>query len=417
MTAQAVESPMPALVTPRVDQATLAIVSPDLGPHAELRSCMARFRGRARHIQDPAEALNRVSDFDAAILTPPNLGAATLVSSVWLELISELEARHVATLVVGASDTAEWPATCCVSTSATADELIGRIETALHYRAILRENAQEMTRLKRLGQQLNRHFEELDQEMRLAGRLQRDFLPRVLPRTGAVRFSALYRPATWVSGDIYDVFELDEDRVGFYLADAVGHGVAAGLLTMFIKRSIHSKVPHEGGMRIVPPDESLSMLNDALAGECLPNCQFATACYGIIDGRTLELHLARGGHPYPIHVRRDGTMEEVTMGGGLLGVFAGEEFPAARVQMAPGEKMIIYSDGLEDFFVAGRDPGSKVPEFGAELCRMAAGSAEEIISHIRNSLDTNEGSINPPDDVTVMILEVGDEDSSRSPSC
>jgi len=67
----------------------------------------------------------------------------------------------------------------------------------------------------------------VDQELRLDSRLQRDFLPKQLPTVGDIRFHVLYRPATWVCGDVYDVQRLDERFIGFYLADAVGHGVAA----------------------------------------------------------------------------------------------------------------------------------------------------------------------------------------------
>ena len=75
-------------------------------------------------------------------------------------------------------------------------------------------------------------FDKLDEELRLAARIQCEFLPQEFPTMAGVGFDVLYRPAGYVSGDTYDVQQIDDRLVAFYVADAVGHGVPAALLTM-----------------------------------------------------------------------------------------------------------------------------------------------------------------------------------------
>ena len=106
----------------------------------------------------------------------------------------------------------------------------------------------ELNLLRRRDETLNFHLTRIDEELRLAARLQQDFLPKELPEVGPVRFHTLFRPAGYVSGDLYDVMRLDETRVGFYMADAVGHGVPAALLTMFIKQALITKEITPGGI-------------------------------------------------------------------------------------------------------------------------------------------------------------------------
>ena len=91
------------------------------------------------------------------------------------------------------------------------------------------------------------------------------FLPKVDEAIGGVRFATVYKPASWVSGDIYDVFRVDERHVGFYVADAVGHGMAASLLTLFIKRCLTPKRIEADGYTVLCPSEAIAVLNDGLA--------------------------------------------------------------------------------------------------------------------------------------------------------
>ena len=95
-------------------------------------------------------------------------------------------------------------------------------------------------------------FQGLQEEMRLAARLQQDFLPRSLPEVGAVRFGVLFRPVSWLSGDIYDIARLDETHVGFYVVDAMGHGMPAALLTMFVKKALQTKRIIGNTYQIIP---------------------------------------------------------------------------------------------------------------------------------------------------------------------
>ena len=82
------------------------------------------------------------------------------------------------------------------------------------------------------------HTDNLTEQLRLAGMVQRDFLPAHLPNSDAAQWAVTFIPAEWVSGDIYDVARIDEQHIGFYIADAVGHSMPAALLTIFIKQAM-----------------------------------------------------------------------------------------------------------------------------------------------------------------------------------
>src|SRR5256885_4306186 len=127
----------------------------------------------------------------------------------------------------------------------------------------------EVNLLRRRDETLNFYMQRVDEEMRLAARLQQDFLPKTLPQLGKVRFHSLYRPAGYVSGDLYDVMRLDESHVGFYMADAVGHGMPAALLTMFIKNALITKQITPEGYRLLAPGETMAGLNDSIISQNL----------------------------------------------------------------------------------------------------------------------------------------------------
>src|SRR5688572_8704751 len=220
-----------------------------------------------------------------------------------------------------------------------------------HMEAVQREMETlraELTQLRRRDETLNYHLARIDEELRLAARLQQDFLPKQLPEVGRVRFHTLFRPAGYVSGDLYDVMRLDETRVGFYMADAVGHGVPAALLTMFIKQALITKEIMPNGYRLLPPAESLARLNQTLVDQNLAHATFATALYGVVDVETLEVTIARAGHPAPMVLRGDGkTIEPLQPDGGLLGVFPNETYDTATVRLGRGDPPLIYTDGIE----------------------------------------------------------------------
>jgi hypothetical protein len=243
--------------------------------------------------------------------------------------------------------------------------------------------------------------ETLDEEMRLASRLQRDFLPRRLPEVGDARFSVLYRPISFVSGDIYDVTRLDETHVGFYIADAVGHGLPAALLTMFIKKALQTKRIVGNTYEIIPPDVSLAELNDDICGQDLSSCNFCTAVYGVLDVSTLTLTYAQAGHPAPVLVRREGAFESLEAEGCLLGVFDDAQFESRQVSLEPGDRVVLYTDGVCDSLAA--ETNCKFTDiFGATLNLPGTDMMMEITSRVEEAC--REGM--QIDDITVMSLDI-----------
>ncbi len=287
------------------------------------------------------------------------------------------------------------------------DEVVGRLTILARYAPVIRRLDQELSHVQRLGRQLNRYFAQIDQEMRLAGRLQRDLLPRKLPEVPGVRMAALYRPAAWVSGDIYDVIRIDAERIGLFVADAMGHGTSAGLMTMFLRNALLLPAA-EHPQRARDPAETLLRIHEGLVKQNLPSSHFVTAVYGVLDVTTLRLRLARGGHPFPLHVRPDGQVDVLRCEGGLLGVPMLEpEFEVVEHQLWPGSRLLLYSDGLEDALIASDGSTDKTARL-IEMIRPVVADADPrtAVRRLEALLDQREGSLNPADDVTVLVVEI-----------
>jgi sigma-B regulation protein RsbU (phosphoserine phosphatase) len=205
---------------------------------------------------------------------------------------------------------------------------------------------------------------------------------------------------------MFDVFRIDENTTGFYLTDAVGHGMAASLLTMFIKRSIVSKEVKGDNYVVLSPSEAMTILNDALTEQKLPNCQFVTACYGLIHHPSHTLQYARGGHPYPVLLTANGAITELKVPGGLLGVFKETEFPTFETSLNPGDKLWFYSDGLDTAFDSSAGYDSETPLVEQAFGPLARLPIDDAVRQLESRLEAAADTRGIRDDVTVVGLEV-----------
>lgn len=273
----------------------------------------------------------------------------------------------------------------------------------------------EIEQARRRDDTLSFYMQRLDEELRLAARLQQDFLPKSLPQLGRLQFHALFRPAGYVSGDLYDVMRLDERHVAFYVADAVGHGMPAALLTMFVKNALVTKdisADAARGYRLLDPSEALARLNAAMLAQNLSHASFVTAVYGIIDIERLEMRLARAGHPGPLLLRGDAAPTTIQPDGSLLGIFPDEQFGTATVQLQPGDRLLVYTDGIEIAFGEDTDPSGPAapsdapPPWQQRLIAGRLQPAESLLSDLAHGLDDTSGSLDPRDDLTLLVIDV-----------
>jgi sigma-B regulation protein RsbU (phosphoserine phosphatase) len=263
----------------------------------------------------------------------------------------------------------------------------------------------ELETLRHRDSTLRYYMHRIDEELRLAARLQQDFLPKKLPEVGQLRFHTLFRPAGHVSGDLYDVMRVDESHVAFYMADAVGHGMPAALLSMFLKTALVTKEISPDGYRLLAPALTMQKLNDALVEQNLSQATFATSIYGTINTRTLRLTFARGGHPNPILLKPNREVRELLAEGSLLGIFPGEQFDQTVVQLEPGDRVFIYSDGLELAF--NDEPTLDNDRWRQELIARGHLPTEQILREFAEHIDRDPGNrLARKDDLTVIVAEI-----------
>lgn len=301
-----------------------------------------------------------------------------------------------------------------ISAARPMNEVAATLEGILHQGRAIVELRRELSVAQRFQGGLRGEIARMHEELQLAAMVQREYLPREMPSLYGVEFSTLWRPANYVSGDIYEVVQLDEDHIGVFLADAVGHGVPAALMTMVICQSLHLTRQQDGSTLIVSPGEVLARLNAEMIRRQGRTTRFATAVYAVVDCRSRLLKVAGAGHPPPLLVRSDGSSRLLDTPGGLLGVFADEEYGEIEVELAIGDHLLFYSDGFEQAFphddaadeYALRVPTNRYRKEFERLCDLRG--PDSMVDALSKLIDDQRGSLHQVDDLTLVCMYAGE---------
>ena len=129
----------------------------------------------------------------------------------------------------------------------------------------------------------------------------------------------------------------------------------------------------------------------------------SAALYGIIDTSTLQVQFARGGHPSPALISADGQIRDVTVDGGLLGIFPAETYDTCTVQLQPGDRLLVFTDGLEVAFWS--DKNFDTMRWREEIYERRMLPSAELLSSLVEQMDKHTGSLRPKDDLTIILIE------------
>ncbi|MFO0375495.1 MAG: PP2C family protein-serine/threonine phosphatase [bacterium] len=256
----------------------------------------------------------------------------------------------------------------------------------------------------------DRWLAQLDEELHVAGRLQRELLPGRMPDLPGMQLATLCNPLWHVSGDLYRVVSLGPGRAAFLLVDAMGHGLGAAMHAVVIAQGLLPPLDDEDAKRQWDPAEALARINTDLMRCQGERARFASAVCGTVDACERTVRVAVAGHQAPLVIRggREGFVE-MEVSGPVLGVFSDATFDSASIRLEPGDTLTAYTDGLDEMFGT---PDAKHPKPNpeaakAELARLFACPHTCLQGHVdrlRNDLQQRPASLHRADDLTLLAI-------------
>jgi serine phosphatase RsbU (regulator of sigma subunit)/predicted ester cyclase len=245
-------------------------------------------------------------------------------------------------------------------------------------------------------EQQARERERVEQDLRVARRIQQASLPEEVPELEGWQINPYYRPAREVGGDFYDFLELEDGRLGMVVGDATGHGVPAALVmstTCGMLRAV--------ALSVDSPGETLARVNEALSAR-IPPSMFVTCFYAILDPGSGSLRYANAGHDLP-YVRRVGAADELRARGMPLGLMPDMSYEEEQTTLQAGETALFYSDGL----VEAHNPQGEM--FGFPRLRALVAEHEEgegLVEMLMEELYSFMGDRwEQEDDITLVTLQ------------
>jgi serine phosphatase RsbU (regulator of sigma subunit)/anti-sigma regulatory factor (Ser/Thr protein kinase) len=237
--------------------------------------------------------------------------------------------------------------------------------------------------------------QRFEQELEVARLIQQNFLPKQLPELPGWQVAAYYRPAREVGGDFYDVIPLGDGQLGFVIGDVTDKGVPAALV-MAATRS----VLRASAQRLIDPREVLERVNEHLCPD-MPAKMFVTCLYGVLEPATGRFRFANAGHDLPYVKTADGSVE-LRARGMPLGLMPGMSYEEKETVLAPGDSLLLHSDGV----VEAHDPEGDMfgfPRLKAAVATYPGGG--ELIDRVLADVARHTGpDAEQEDDITMVVL-------------
>ena len=273
------------------------------------------------------------------------------------------------------------------------DEDKNVIQTFTDYASIAVENS------KLLKQSIEK--ERLEKELDVAREMQNKLLPLEVPQYPELDISAIFIPAFEVGGDYYDFFELDNNKLGFVIADVSGKGISAAFVMAEI-RGIFESVTK----LIMNPKEVLVMVNNTLK-RTLDKNSFVSAIFGIIDRNGSTMTFSRAGHPSLLLIRNN-EVKELTPSGCGLGLTYSEIFEdnlhESTFDLVENDLLLLYTDGITEA------KNEKMEDFGLQrlkdvIMENKENDTESLSHKIIKEVTLFSESNSQHDDITLLIFK------------
>lgn len=250
--------------------------------------------------------------------------------------------------------------------------------------------------LNSMAERLQDYQQQQIAELDRARQIQNNLLPRDMPAIPGVSFASLYRPANHVAGDLYDVFKVPSGKVAVLALDVSGHGLSAALMTGVVKMALHRRLAEFDNLSY-----AMQLVNSDLLA-CVTEGQFVTACVGLWDPATMTWTWCAAGHPGGL-LLSDHKASSLDTNGPLLGVFPNASWKSDSVLLHPGDRLILYTDGVTEAGAPGEQLGTAGLEKAAQ--RTSTQPLRDQITVIADQA-ARLCSAHQCDDITLVALEV-----------
>ncbi len=256
-------------------------------------------------------------------------------------------------------------------------------------------------------------YELLDNDLIEAKKLQQSLVSDRHRDYGTAEVSMLLRSSGHVGGDLVGMFPVSDTRIGLYGIDVSGHGISSALMTARLAGYLSGVAPEQnvalrrlpdGSFVPRPPGQTIAALNDLFLSE-LDTEHYFTLLLADVDLATGRVVMAQAGHPYPAVQRADGSVETVGCGGLPVGLIPGAEFDEFEVQLAPGDRLMIHSDGVTE---CAAPNGKLLDDEGLALMlkELRSTHAMACLESLIWKLADFAGDDTFTDDVSAILLEI-----------
>ena len=247
-----------------------------------------------------------------------------------------------------------------------------------------------------------------EQDLERAREIQQALLPKEIAQVPGFEVAAAWEPARVVGGDYYDVIRLSPTKLGICIADVVGKGVSAALLMASTQATVRAYASETA-----TPSWLCSRVNEVLCSNLAAD-KFVTLFYGVLDSERSTLHYTNAGHLPPLLLRSSGIVERLSVGGAVLGIFPGWKFEDASVQLDPGSRLLLYTDGITE---AMRSDEEEFSESGLlEAARRGSALAPaDLKSHLLATVNAFCNS-QLHDDATLLLIAAHDQFTGGPPN-